>query len=321
MSQTSHSSPSHLRGSLFVHQNESVLHGFIVEKKQLAPRVYAMIIAAPRTVHNAAPGQFVNIIAHSRGKTVPLTIADLDREQGTLTIVFQAVGVSTMRLAVLDVGDTLYSVRGPLGHASDIRKFTGAVVCVAGGVGIAPMYPVIRALKQAGNTTVLILGAREERSLFWEDRVRPYADEMIVCTDIGHTRDHEGTVVGPLTEILDTRSDAISHVFGVGPLPLLAAITKMTVPRNISFVASAVALMIDGTGMCYGCQYREKASSETFLLCRDGPEVNGNTIDWDTLSARLNQYRPEEQRAVEQFMTTPEYAQFLAQESHFAEGS
>ncbi len=295
----------------------------ILRKQLLAPKIYEVVVHAPMVVHNARPGQFVNVIVHEKGKTIPLTIADFDKTAGTLTLVFQAVGVSTMRMANHTEGDVLYSVRGPLGVASEIEKFPGKVVCVAGGVGIAPMNPVIRALKKAGNEIILIVGAREEQFLFWEEKISQYANLVYVCVEKPPRKAFriEGLVT-PIVNFLLTekkRFPNISHVFGVGPLPMLRAISEITKTKDTKFVASAVSLMIDGTGMCFGCQYQ--SGGETFLLCRDGPEIDGNGIDWNMLSTRLNQFRVQEKIAMDEFQKGEEYAKYLAQETAFAGGS
>ena len=288
----------------------------ILWKKRLAPKIYEIGVYAPRAIHTAEPGRFVNVIVHEKGKSVPLTIADYDQEKGTLTLVFQAVGVSTMRMAALEVGDTLYSVRGALGVAAEIKKYDGTILCVAGGVGVAPMFPVVRALKEAGNKIILILGAREEKFLFWEEKIRPYVDKLIVCIEEGEIKEGriQGRVTPPFIALMDYLGEAkqLSHVFGVGPLPMLEVLATETKPRNVHYIASAVAMMIDGTGMCFGCQYN--VGEKTFRLCVDGPEVDGNTIDWATLKLRLNQFRTQEAQALEQFRKTIEYSKYSLQE-------
>jgi ferredoxin--NADP+ reductase len=288
----------------------------IIAKKRLAPNIYEMGVYAPLAIHNALPGQFVNVIVHEHGKSVPLTIADSDEKTGILTLVFQAVGVSTMRMAALDVGDTLYSIRGPLGVPSEIKKYDGAIICVAGGVGVAPMYPVVRALKEAGNEIILILGAREEKFLFWEEKIRPYTNRMFVCIEEGQMKGGrvQGRVTPTLIRLISLcqYKNNLSHVFGVGPIPMLQAIMAETKPRDVKYIASAVAMMVDGTGMCFGCQYNK--GGKTFRLCIDGPEVDGNDIDWDTLKLRLNQFRSQETIAMEEFKKTDLYQKYLAQE-------
>ncbi len=288
----------------------------IIAKKRLAPKIYEMEVYAPLAIHNAEPGQFVNVIVHKHGKSIPLTIADSDKKTGKLTLVFQAVGVSTMKMATMNIGDTLYSIRGPLGVPSEVEKYPGTIVCVAGGVGVAPMYPVVRALKEVGNEIVLILGAREESFLFWEEKIRPYTDKMIVCIEEGEIK--EGRIKGRVTPTL-IRNMALCqykeqpyHVFGVGPIPMLKAIAEETKARGVKYIASAVAMMVDGTGMCFGCQYNVKG--KTFRLCVDGPEVDGNDIDWETLNLRLNQFKEQETVALETFKKTETHQKFLAQE-------
>jgi len=294
----------------------------IIAKKRLAPKIYEMEVYAPIAIHNAEPGQFVNVLVHEQGKKIPLTIADSNEKTGILTLIFQAGsdlvtnGVSTKRMATLNVGNTLHSIVGPLGQPSEIKKYDGTIICVAGGVGIAPMYPVVRALKEAGNKIILILGAREEKFLFWEEKIRPYADKMFVCIEEGAVKD--GRVIGRVTPTLSRMiklclyKGDFSHVFGVGPIPMLKAIAEETKKRDVKYIASAVAMMVDGTGMCFGCQYN--IGEKTFRLCVDGPEVDGNAIDWETLNLRLNQFRAQETDAMKEFVKTDLYQTFLAQE-------
>jgi ferredoxin--NADP+ reductase len=284
----------------------------ILDKKRLAPNIYKMEVYAPIAIHGAEPGQFVNVIVHEEGKTVPLTIAD--KETGVLTLVFQAVGVSTVKMATLNVGDTLYSIRGPLGVPSKIKKYDGTIICVAGGVGVAPMYPVVKALTEAGNEILLILGAREEKFLFWEEKIRPYTNEMLVCIEEGEIKKDrmKGRVTEPLKHTLNSLHEEDLHVFGVGPIPMLQAISEITKPRERKFIASAVAMMIDGTGMCFGCQCN--VGKKTIRVCVDGPEIDGNEADWETLKMRLNQFKLQEAEAMKAFKKTDLYKKYLAQE-------
>ena len=288
----------------------------ILTKKRLAPNIYEMGVYAPIAIHGAEPGQFVNVIVHDKGKSIPLTIADMNEETGILTQVFQALGPSTQRMAVLDVGDVLHSIRGPLGEASKIKKYDGTIICVAGGVGVAPLYPVVRALKEAGNTIIVILGAREERFLFWEEKIRPFADDLLISIEEDPIKEEhfKGRVTPWLIAEMDQliKEKELSHIFGVGPIPMLEAIAAETKPRGVKFIASAVAMMIDGTGMCFGCQYN--LNGKTFRLCVDGPEVDGNAIDWATLKLRLNQFKVQESAAMEEFKKIDLYQKYLAQE-------
>jgi ferredoxin--NADP+ reductase len=297
--------------------------GVITAKKQLAPLIYELTIYAPAVVHNAEPGQFVIVYARDeKSKPIPLTIADSDKELGTITLVVQAVKAGTMKLLTMDVGETFYSLQGPLGHPSEIKKYDGTIVCVAGGVGIAPMYPVVRALKEAGNKILVVLGAREERFLFWEEKIRPYADWTTVCIEKEPVACNRtpGFVTPYLEYYLERNLDSVSHVIAAGPLGMLNAISKITKPRGVEFVASAVSHMLDGTGMCGGCQCN--VGSDTILLCQKGPEIDGNLADWDTLGARLNGLRKKEDEYLAEFKANdPLYQKFLAQEAAFKGGA
>ena len=297
--------------------------GLILAKKQLAPLIHELTVYAPAIVHNAEPGQFVIVYARDKtSKPIPLTIAHFDKELGTITLVIQAVRVGTMKLLTMDVGDTFYALQGPLGHPSEIKKYDGTIICVAGGVGVAPLYPVVRALKEAGNYVILILGAREEKFLFWEEKIRKYASGMFVCVEEGERKnDHlKGRITPTFISLMDWYKgiNDLSHIFAAGPLPMLKAIANETKPRDVKFIASAVSHMLDGTGMCGGCQCN--VGNETVLLCQKGPEIDGNLADWDTLNIRLNGLRKQEDEAFEAFKKTEEYAKFLAQEEAFGKG-
>jgi ferredoxin--NADP+ reductase len=255
-----------------------------------------------------------------KSKPIPLTIADFDKELGTITLVVQAVKAGTMKLLTMDVGETFYSLQGPLGSPSEIKKYYGTIICVAGGVGTAPIYPVIKALHEAGNSTKLIIGAREEKFLFWEEKIRPYADWTTVCIEKEPVACNRtpGFVTPYLEYYLERYLDSVSHVIAAGPLGILNAISKITEPRGVKYVASAVSHMLDGTGMCGGCQCN--VGGETVLLCQKGPEIDGNLADWDKLIVRLNGLRKQEDEAFEEFKKTEEYAKFDAQEKAFAKG-
>jgi len=297
--------------------------GVILAKKQLAPLIYEFTVYAPAVVHNAEPGQFVIVKAlGEESKHIPLTIADFDKKLGTITLVVQAVKAGTMKLVTMNVGDTFYAIQGPLGHASEIKKYDGKIVVVAGGVGIAPIFPVVRSLKKIGNTIHLILGAREEQFLFWEEKIRPYVDMMTVCIEKRPFKKpdrKEGFTIPSLVQELEDR-EYISHVFSAGPLRMLEVIAKETRSRGVNYIASAVSQMLDGTGMCGGCQCN--VGKETVLLCQKGPEIDGNLADWNTLNARLNGLRKQEDAYLAEFKAKdPLYQVFLAQEAAFLGGA
>lgn len=290
----------------------------ILSKRQLGPRLYEMRVHAPEVVRHTHPGQFVIVMVTPEGKSVPLTIADHDVNEESITIVFQTVGPATMLLSTKVPGEKVFAVRGPLGHPTVVRKFERPVVCVAGGVGVAPLHPVIRAYRAAGNSVLLIMGAREERLLFWEDRMKQYADQTIVCTDIGNTRDVEGSVIIPLREHLLQSARDIDHVFSVGPIGLLSAVSELTRSAGVQNISSVVNHMNDGTGMCNDCHVMT-TEGKRIVLCAEGPDVDGNTLRFDILRAKLAQYRSQEAERLAEFAKTPAYQSYLAQEQQFEE--
>jgi len=293
--------------------------GIILEKKRLASLIYELTVYAPAIVHNAQPGQFVIAIEKERdSKPVPLTIADIDRSAGTITLVVQAVKKYSTRLLTMEVGEKFFALQGPTGHPSEIKKYDGTVVCVAGGVGAAPMYPVVRALAEAGNDVHVIIGAREYKYLFWYDKFVPLAlayGKITLCIEEGEVSPYhvKGRVTLPLEALLANKEKHIARVFAAGPIPMLKAISKLTIQYGVPNTSSAVAQMIDGTGMCGGCQCN--VGGKKVLLCQHGPEIDGNLADWDTLNTRLNSCRPEEDAAMAEFAANdPAYRKFLKME-------
>ena len=229
------------------------------------------------------------------GERVPLTIADFDRKAGTVTIIFQEVGKSTKHLGTLNPGDKLATFAGPLGHPTDIKRY-GAVICVAGGVGIAPVYPIAKALKEAGNDVISIIGARNKGLLFWEERMRTVSDELIVCTDDG-SYGRKAAVTEPLKEILSSKK--VSHVWAIGPAIMMKFVSMLTKEFNVPTVVSLNTIMIDGTGMCGGCRVLLDEGAK--FVCVDGPEFDGHKIDWDSLLSRQRIYLNEERIAFERW--------------------
>jgi len=294
--------------------------GVILSKKRLAPLIWVLVVSAPTTTINCQPGQFVMVISHKDAKPVPLTIADFDRESETITLVVQAVKKYSTKLLTLDVGEKFFALQGPRGHASEIKKYDGTIICVAGGVGIAPMFPVVRALKEAGNNILLLAGAREEKFLFWEEKISPYADGKFVFIERGEIKIGRGRgfTTPWLDNFLEDGKSSLSHVFAAGPIPMLKAVAEITKKHGVPNISSAVAQMIDGTGMCGGCQCN--IGDKKILLCQQGPEIDGNAADWETLSKRLNGCRAEENAAFEEYKPTEEYAKFLAMEAEAEKG-
>jgi ferredoxin--NADP+ reductase len=254
-----------------------------------------MLIAAPEVARKAKAGQFVIVRIDEHGERIPLTIADYDREAGTITIIFQEVGKTTMQMGTLEIGDKLATFTGPLGHPTEIENY-GTVVCVGGGVGIAPIYPIARALKEAGNTVISIIGARTKELLFWEDEMRAASDELIVCTDDG-SYGRKALVTEPLKELLEQRK--IDRVWAIGPAIMMKFCAATTEPFGVPTIVSLNTIMIDGTGMCGGCRVQLTESAK--FVCADGPEFDAHAVDWDLLLARQRFYLDEEKQAVEQW--------------------
>ena len=264
----------------------------VLERQDLAPRIHLFRVAAPAIARKARAGQFVIVRADEKGERIPLTLADWDKDNGDITIVFMEVGASTMMIATLDVGDSIRDVVGPLGMPGDIEKF-GNVVCVAGGVGVAPIAPIARALKQAGNNVTSILGARSRNLLFWEEQLRRYSDRLIVTTDDG-SYGLEGLVTEPLTGLL--QSEKVDRVIAIGPVIMMKYCSKCTESFGVKTIVSLNTTMIDGTGMCGGC--RVSIGGTTKFTCVDGPEFDGHQVDWDLLLSRQRAYLEKESHAL-----------------------
>ena len=267
----------------------------ILRKEILSENVKLMVVKAPHVVRNAKAGQFLIIRVNEHGERIPLTIADFDREEGTVTIIFQEVGASTFELGEKEVGDTLPTVMGPLGHPSEIDNY-GTVICVAGGVGVAPMFPITRALKEAGNRVITIMGARNKDLIFWEERMREYSDELIVCTDDG-SYGRKALVTEPLKEILEGDAEDIAKIWAIGPTIMMKFVSLTTEPFEVSTIVSLNTIMVDGTGMCGGCRVAMKGRQAKFA-CVDGPEFDGHFVNWDKVMARMTFYKQQEKEAV-----------------------
>lgn len=271
----------------------------IVRKTVLSDVVKEIDVSAPRLAKKGKAGQFVVVRVHEKGERIPLTIADFDRDKGTITMVYQEVGKTTRHLGTLGVGDSLASVTGPLGHASEIRNY-GTVVCVGGGVGIAPLYPIARELKMAGNRVISIIGARSGNLLFWEDKMAAVSDRLIVCTDDG-SRGRKALVTEPLKELFESGDETIAHTWAIGPVIMMKFSCATTKPFEAPTTVSLNTIMIDGTGMCGAC--RVKTNTKTYFACVDGPELNGHEIDWDLLLSRQSQYVDQEKQADERYLS------------------
>lgn len=270
----------------------------ILKKQTLAPKIDMIVIHAPYIAKHAKVGNFVVIRVNEKGERIPLTIADSDSREGTITILFQKVGKTTELLGMLNPGDKIRDVAGPLGHESPIAMY-GRCVLVGGGIGTATLYPILKALKNAGNETTVIMGARTKELLVWEEKFRDAADELFVTTDDG-SYGRKGFVTDTLKEIIDSRP--VAFVVAVGPVRMMKAVSDLTKPYGIATIVSLNPLMVEGTGMCGAC--RVKIAGETRFACTDGPEFDGHKVDFDELERRLSFYKEEEERAYKLFLRT-----------------
>jgi NAD(P)H-flavin reductase len=269
----------------------------ILSIEQLVPGINQFTIEAPEVARKAKPGQFVIVRIDEKGERIPLTFADWDAKKGTITIIFMEVGTTTRRLAKLKAGDSIADFVGPLGVPTHIEKF-GTVVCVAGGVGVAPISPIARALKQAGNRVITIMGARNKDLLFWEDRLRSSSDKMIVTTDDG-SYGRKALVTEPLKECMEDKNEKIDQVIAIGPCIMMKFCAQTTKPFGVKTIVSLNPIMVDGTGMCGCC--RVVVGGETKFACVNGPDFDGHQVDWDLLMARQRTYLDEEKKSLEQW--------------------
>ncbi len=261
----------------------------IVYKEKLAQDVYLMRLQAEHIAQERQPGQFVILQLDSDfGERIPLTIADADTAEGTITIIFQVVGKTTRLLAQRNQGDTIKHLVGPLGTPTHIERF-GHVVCVGGGIGVAPLYPIAQAMKQAGNKLTVIIGARTAGLLILEECLHALAEELIVCTDDG-SRGRKMLVTEPLRELCEAA--APDMVVAIGPPVMMRACAETTRPYKVKTMVSLNTIMVDGTGMCGGC--RVTVGDETKFVCVDGPEFDGHLVDFDNMIARSSAYRRHE---------------------------
>jgi ferredoxin--NADP+ reductase len=266
----------------------------IVKKMNLSHDVHWMDVDAPYVARKAQPGQFVITRVGGMGERIPLTIADSDKDAGTIALVFQEVGKSTMVMGGLKQGDKLDDVVGPLGLASHIEKLD-LVVCVGGGIGIAPVHPVARGYKEAGSKVISILGARSKDLLIMEDEMVKASTEVKVCTDDG-SYGQQGFVTNVLEDLIKEGSP-IDVVVAIGPVPMMEAVSKLTKPYGIKTLASLNPIMVDGTGMCGAC--RVTVGGEIKFACVDGPDFDAHEVDFAELRLRQRMYLSEERDAIE----------------------
>jgi len=271
----------------------------ILDREDYSADVFMQVVQAPAVAAACQPGQFIILRIDEEGERIPLTIADFDREAGTITIVVQAVGKSTRRLQRLGKGDRLANFIGPLGVPSEIEK-VGTVVCAGGGIGVAPIYPIARALKEAGNKIISIVAARNQSLLLWEDRMREISDELIVTTDDG-SRGRHCLVTEPLKELCE--AGGIDLVYAIGPGVMMKFCARTTEPFGVRTLVSLNSIMVDGTGMCGAC--RVEVGGETKFVCVDGPEFDGHEVDFDLLISRQRQYLVQEKESLAAFLSDP----------------
>ena len=272
----------------------------IVRREDFSDVTFLLEISHPMMARAAKPGQFVIVMSHAEGERIPLTIADFDREKGTITLVIQAVGKTTLEMQRnCQVGTALYGLAGPMGipsHLSDAKK----VVCVGGGLGVAPVYPQARAWKESGAYVIGVLGFRNKDLIFWEDKFREICDELIICTDDG-SAGIRGFVTDGIKLALEKHPD-IEEVVAIGPPVMMKACAEATRPSGVKTMVSLNPIMVDGTGMCGGC--RVKVGEIVKFACVDGPDFDGHQVDFDDLMIRLRRYKEEEQVAKERWSET-----------------
>ena len=266
----------------------------IIKKEILAESVKRIIVEAPLVSLNAKVGQFVMIMIEENSERIPLTLADIDKSKGLITLIFQEVGFTTKKLGLFNEGDSIFAILGPLGKPTHLDKF-GTVICIGGGVGIAEIYPVSRAFKNAGNDAIGIIGARSKDLLILEDEMKKVCDQLLITTDNG-SYGRKGFVTDVLKEKLDTRAKMKdpNHclVYAIGPVPMMAKVAEVTKPYKIKTIVSLNPIMVDATGMCGSC--RVTVAGQTKFACVDGPEFDAHQVDFKELMERLTFFKKQE---------------------------
>lgn len=256
----------------------------ILDKQYFSEKVVKLIVRAPEIAFSRRPGHFVIVRVGAGGERIPLTIADADPREGTITLVVQNVGVSTAKICGLGVGDSFTDVVGPLGQATHIEK-AGTVVCCGGGVGVAPLLPIIKAMKQAGNRVVTVLAARTRELVILEEEVAPWSDEVIIMTDDG-SYGRKGLVTDGVEAVIN--SEKVDLVVTIGPAVMMKFVALLTKKYDIPTMCSLNTIMVDGTGMCGAC--RVTVGGKTRFVCVDGPEFDAHKVDFDEMMMRLRAY-------------------------------
>lgn len=270
----------------------------ITDKQELAKEVTQITVEAPQIAKKAMPGQFVVLIADEKGERIPLTLADWNKDLGTITLIFQKVGFSTKKLGTLNIGDSIAHCLGPLGHPTKIAPI-GEVICIGGGVGIAEVYPVSRAFKEAGNRVIGIIGARSKDLLILEKEMRHVCDELFITTDDG-SYGHKGFVTEVLKELFSvveksTQTKYSDLVYAIGPVVMMKAVSGLTKEYQVKTITSLNPIMVDATGMCGSC--RCTINGKTVFGCVDGPDFDAEKIDFEELEKRLRLFEKEERIA------------------------
>ena len=266
----------------------------IVKREEMtAGSVILNEIEAPAIARKAQPGQFVILKANEDGERIPLTMAETNPDQGTITVIYMVVGKSTALFKTLQVGDGYQDVIGPLGKPTHVEK-VGTVVCVGGGTGVAVLHPITRALKDVGNNVICIIGARSQDLLIMEDHMRAASHDLRVCTDDG-SYGHHGFVTDVLKQVLETED--VKQVVAIGPVPMMKFVAEITKEKEVPTIVSLNPIMVDGTGMCGGC--RVSIAGENKFACVDGPEFDGHQVDYDELMQRLQAYCEDEQACMD----------------------
>ena len=264
----------------------------ILEKKQLSEGVFYMRVTAPEIARNRKAGQFVIIQVDAEfGERIPLTIADANAEEGWIALAFQPVGASTYKLSLMNVGDCLPTVLGPLGNPSKIEKYDAPVMIVGGGFGVAPCYPIVQAHKAIGNKVIMVIAARNKDLIIMEEEMRAAADELIIMTDDG-SAGRQGVSTIPVKEACESQCPP-AEVIAIGPPIMMKFCALTTKPYGVKTTVSLNTIMIDGTGMCGGC--RATVGGKTKFVCVDGPEFDAHEVDWDSMMMRMKSYKEREQ--------------------------
>jgi ferredoxin--NADP+ reductase len=270
----------------------------IADRKRLVPGVVSLTVRAPDIARAHRPGQFVILRIDEVGERIPLTVADKDVENGTITLIFQEVGKTTYQLARMSPGSTILDLAGPLGQPTEICNF-GTTLSIGGGIGIPLLYPITKGFRETGNYVISVLGARTKDLLVMEQEMRAISHVTKICTDDGSYGIH-GFVTGELKRMLEA-GERIDRVMGVGPVPMMKALCELTRPYGVKTVVSLNPIMVDGTGMCGAC--RCEINGKTVYACVDGPEFDGHQVNFDLLAKRLNMYKGQELVALEEYKT------------------